>query len=91
MKLDAIVAGGCAAAYAGTAAWAAFGSNFVAPFGACIEYTSEVQRVPDDYKVGAPEDWKWPPGRGDHWGIASRDNDKLIASGDAFPFRALAV
>ncbi len=66
-------------------------SYFVAPFGACIEYTSEVQRVPDDYKVGAPEDWKWPPGRGDHWGIASRDNDKLIASGDAFPFRALAV
>lgn len=66
-------------------------SYFVAPFGACIEYTSEVQRVPDDYKVGAPEDWKWPPGRGDHWGIASRDNDKLIASGDAFPYRALAV
>ena len=66
-------------------------SYFVAPFGACIEYTSEVQRVPDDYKVGAPEDWKWPPGRGDHWGIASRDNDKLIASGDAFSFRAPAV
>ena len=66
-------------------------SYFVAPFGACIEYTAEVQRVPEDYKVGAPEDWKWPPGRGDHWGIASRDNDKLIASGDAFPYRALTV
>jgi hypothetical protein len=36
VKLDAIVAGGCAAAYAGTAAWAAFGSNFVAPFGAIV-------------------------------------------------------
>lgn len=66
-------------------------SYFVAPFGACIEYTSEVQRVPDDYKVGAPDDWKWPPGRGDHWGIATRDNDKLIASGDAFPYRPLAA
>jgi catechol 2,3-dioxygenase-like lactoylglutathione lyase family enzyme len=66
-------------------------SYFVAPFGACIEYTAEVQRVPDDYKVGAPDDWKWPPGRGDHWGIATRDNDKLIASGDAFPYRPLAA
>lgn len=66
-------------------------SYFVAPFGACIEYTSEVQRVGDDYRVGAPEDWKWPPGRGDHWGIASRDNDKLIASSGAFPYRPLAA
>lgn len=66
-------------------------SYFVAPFGACIEYTAEVQRVPDNYRVGEPGDWKWPPGRGDHWGIASRDNDKLIASGDAFPYRPLAA
>ena len=66
-------------------------SYFVAPFGACIEYTAEVQRVTDDYKVGAPEDWKWPPGRGDHWGIASRDNDRLIASSKAFPYLRLAA
>ena len=66
-------------------------SYFVAPFGACLEYTSEVQRVGDDYRVGAPEDWKWPPGRGDHWGIAARDNDKLIASSAAFPYRPLAA
>lgn len=65
-------------------------SYFVAPYGACIEYTAEVQRVNDDYPVGKPEDWKWPPGRGDHWGIASRDNDKLIASSSAFPYKAAA-
>jgi catechol 2,3-dioxygenase-like lactoylglutathione lyase family enzyme len=64
---------------------------FVAPFGACIEYTSEVQRVGDDYRVGAPADWQWPPGRGDHWGIATRDNTKLIASGEAFPYRPPAA
>jgi catechol 2,3-dioxygenase-like lactoylglutathione lyase family enzyme len=64
---------------------------FVAPFGACIEYTSDVQRVADDYRVGAPDDWKWPPGRGDHWGVAARDNDKLIASGETFPYRPLAA
>ena len=66
-------------------------SYFVAPFGACLEYTSEVQRVGDDYRVGAPDDWKWPPGRGDHWGIASRDNAKLIASSETFPYRPLAA
>lgn len=36
MKLDAIVAGGCAAAYAGTAVWAALSSNFLPPFGAIV-------------------------------------------------------
>jgi catechol 2,3-dioxygenase-like lactoylglutathione lyase family enzyme len=65
-------------------------SYFVAPFGACIEYTAEIQRVDDSYPTGSPESWKWPPGRTDHWGIAGRDNDKLAASGDAFPYRPLA-
>jgi 2,3-dihydroxy-p-cumate/2,3-dihydroxybenzoate 3,4-dioxygenase len=36
---------------------------FIAPFGGLIEYTAEVSEVGDDYKVGAPEDWTWPPGR----------------------------
>lgn len=61
---------------------------FVAPFGACVEYTAEVQRVDDSYRTGGPDDWKWPPNRTDHWGIAKRDNARLAASGSAFPFRA---
>lgn len=64
---------------------------FVAPFGACLEYTAEVQRVDDSYRTGTPESWQWPPGRTDHWGIASRDNEKLEASGNAFPYRPLAA
>lgn len=64
---------------------------FVTPFGACVEYTAEVQRVDDSYATGTPETWRWPPGRNDHWGIYSRDNDKLAASGSAFPFRPLAA
>jgi catechol 2,3-dioxygenase-like lactoylglutathione lyase family enzyme len=63
---------------------------FIAPFGACVEYTSEIQRVDDNYRTGQPDDWQWPPGRTDHWGIAKRDNARLAASGDAFPFKALA-
>jgi catechol 2,3-dioxygenase len=66
-------------------------SYFVAPFGACIEYTAEVQRVDDSYRTGTPESWQWPPGRTDHWGIASRDNGKLAASGETFPYREIAA
>lgn len=65
-------------------------SYFVAPFGACIEYTAEVLRVSDGYKTGAPADWSWPKGRNDHWGIATRDNARLTAASGAFPYRAAA-
>jgi 2,3-dihydroxy-p-cumate/2,3-dihydroxybenzoate 3,4-dioxygenase len=64
---------------------------FVSPFGACLEYTAEVQQVDDSYQTGTPESWQWPPGRTDHWGIAERDNAKLAASGETFPYRPLAA
>jgi catechol 2,3-dioxygenase-like lactoylglutathione lyase family enzyme len=64
---------------------------FVTPFGACVEYTAEVQRVDDSYKTGTPESWQWPPGRTDHWGIAERDNARLAASGETFAYRPLAA
>jgi 2,3-dihydroxy-p-cumate/2,3-dihydroxybenzoate 3,4-dioxygenase len=64
---------------------------FVSPFGACLEYTAEIQRVDDSYPTGTPESWKWPPNRTDHWGIAGRDDAKLAASGDTFPYRKLAA
>ncbi|HEY1287481.1 MAG TPA: VOC family protein [Burkholderiales bacterium] len=53
---------------------------FVAPFGPVVEYTAEVEEVGDDYRVGSPEDWKWPPGRTDHWGISTRDNARMHAA-----------
>ena len=60
---------------------------FVAPFGAAVEYTAEVQRVGASYKVGKPEDWKWPPNRNDHWGISARKHP----AGADFRFRPLAA
>ena len=59
---------------------------FVAPFGPIIEYTAEVQRVDDSYKTGMPEDWKWPPGRIDHWGLSGRDTAKMAAAESTFRF-----
>jgi 2,3-dihydroxy-p-cumate/2,3-dihydroxybenzoate 3,4-dioxygenase len=53
---------------------------FIAPFGAIVEYTAEVDEVGDDYRVGGPEDWTWPAGRNDHWGIATRDVERMRAA-----------
>ena len=50
---------------------------FVDPFGFAIEYTAEVQQVDDSYRTGGPEDWKWPPGRIDHWGISAPPSPRL--------------
>jgi catechol 2,3-dioxygenase-like lactoylglutathione lyase family enzyme len=61
---------------------------FVAPFGGVIEYTAEVQEVGDDYKVGGPDDWKWPPGRMDQWGISRKDMARVSVAERTFRFPA---
>jgi len=64
---------------------------FVAPFGAAIEYTSEVQRVGSSYRTGTPEDWKWPPKRNDHWGVSARNSAAISRAEREFRFRPLAA
>ena len=63
---------------------------FIAPFGAIIEYTSEISEIDDSYKVGGPEDWKWPAGRTDHWGVSAKDVAKTSVAERAFRFLPLA-
>jgi 2,3-dihydroxy-p-cumate/2,3-dihydroxybenzoate 3,4-dioxygenase len=53
-----------------------------------VEYTAEVEEVGDDYRVGGPEDWKWPPGRTDHWGISARDNARMHAAERSMPWNS---
>ena len=48
---------------------------FVDPQGVVVEYTAEVLEVDDDYRVRGPDEWVWPPGRTDHWGIAAPKSD----------------
>ncbi len=64
---------------------------FIAPFGGVIEYTAEVQEVTDDYRVGAPEDWKWPPGRMDQWGLSQKDTVRIPVAERMFRFPAALV
>jgi catechol 2,3-dioxygenase-like lactoylglutathione lyase family enzyme len=60
---------------------------FVGPHGGLVEYTSEVSEAGDDYRVGSPEDWKWPPGRIDHWGISAKDTARTDAAERAFSWK----
>ena len=60
---------------------------FIAPFGPVIEFSTAVEKVPEDYKVGAPDDWTWPPNRIDQWGISDKDFDGLRRAEERFRFR----
>lgn len=57
---------------------------FIGPHGGVIEYTAEVSEVDESYRVGGPDDWKWPPGRTDHWGVSTKDTERISAAERAF-------
>ena len=61
---------------------------FVGPGDVVVEYTAEVQQVDDSYRVGAPEDWTWPPGRTDRWGITGPPSERLHAAQRKIRFAA---
>jgi catechol 2,3-dioxygenase len=61
---------------------------FVGPGDVVVEYTAEVQQVDDSYRVGAPEDWTWPPGRTDRWGISGPPSERLQAAQRKIRFAA---
>lgn len=50
---------------------------FVGPAGFVIEYTADVEQVDDSYVARGPDDWKWPPGRFDQWGISLPPSARL--------------
>jgi catechol 2,3-dioxygenase len=59
---------------------------FIGPANFVIEYTAVVEQVDDSYRVGAPTDWTWPPGRVDHWGISAAPSARLKAAQRAIRF-----
>jgi hypothetical protein len=54
---------------------------FLGPDEMPIEYTAEMQQVDASYRTGRPEDWKWPPGRLDHWGITKGPSERIEEAG----------
>ena len=60
---------------------------YIAPYGPVIEFSTAVERVPDDYQAGAPDDWTWPPNRIDQWGMSDKDFGGLRAAEEKFRHR----
>ena len=60
---------------------------FVAPFGPVVEFSTAVEKVAEDYRVGGPEDWTWPENRIDQWGISDKQFDTLREAEQRFRFR----
>jgi catechol 2,3-dioxygenase len=59
---------------------------FIDPFGIVIEYTAEVEQVDDSYRPRGPQDWTWPSGRVDQWGISAAPSARLKAAQRAVHF-----
>lgn len=64
---------------------------FIAPFGAVVEFSTAVEIVPDDYRVGVPEDWTWPEGRIDQWGMSDKDLASLGVAERTFRYLPLTT
>lgn len=60
---------------------------YVAPFGPVIEFSTAVDKVAKDHKVGTPADWTWPPNRIDQWGVSDKDLTSLRMAEERFRFR----
>lgn len=63
-------------------------SYFVGPADFVIEYTAEVEQVDDSYVTGGPDDWKWPPGRVDQWGVSPPPSDRVKQAQKVIRFAA---
>ncbi|WP_022681537.1 VOC family protein [Sphingobium bisphenolivorans] len=59
---------------------------FIAPFGPVFEFSTAVEKVSENYKVGTPEDWTWPENRIDQWGMSDKDLVGLRAAEERFRF-----
>jgi len=61
---------------------------FLGPEDLPVEYTAEMQQVDDTHRTGTPENWKWPPGRLDHWGISAHPSERMETAGLNYRFTA---
>ncbi|MDG6098435.1 glyoxalase [Alteromonas sp. ZYF713] len=60
---------------------------YIAPFGAVVEFSTAVEKISEDYPVGAPEDWTWPENRIDQWGMSDKDFAGLRVAEESFRFK----
>ncbi len=61
---------------------------FVGPDDFVIEYTAEVEKVDDSYRVREPREWTYPPGRSDLWGATPPPSQRMKAAQTKIGFSA---
>ena len=54
---------------------------FLGPEDMPVEYTAEMQQVDDNHRAKTPDEWKWPPGRLDYWGISAKPSERMEEAG----------
>ena len=59
---------------------------FLGPQDVPIEYTGEMTQIDETHRAGTPENWKWPPGRLDHWGFNAGPSARMDAAGLNYRF-----
>ncbi|HZL39836.1 MAG TPA: VOC family protein [Pseudolabrys sp.] len=59
---------------------------FLGPEDVPIELTAEMQQIDASHRAKTPEQWKWPPGRLDHWGVNAGPSERMEAAGLRYNF-----
>ncbi|HEY1311812.1 MAG TPA: VOC family protein [Pseudolabrys sp.] len=59
---------------------------FLGPEDVPIELTAEMQQIDASHRAKTPEQWKWPPGRLDHWGVNAGPSERMQAAGLRYKF-----
>ena len=54
---------------------------FLGPEDMPVELTAEMQQIDAGHRAKAPEQWRWLPGRLDHWGISPAPSARMDAAG----------
>jgi len=61
---------------------------FVGPGDFVIEYTAEVEKVDQSYRVRMPAEWAYPPGHSDLWGATPPPSPRMKAAQKKIEFAA---
>ncbi len=54
---------------------------FLGPEDMPVEYTAEMQQIDASHRAKTPDDWTWPPGRLDCWGISPFPSERIESAG----------
>ena len=61
---------------------------FVGPDDFVIEYTAEIEKVDENYRVREPKEWAYPPGHSDLWGATAPPSERMKAAQKKIGFAA---